>query len=499
MVHRFVLTMESLFSPCTRYRDSRGRREAFIEKAFSIGFWFRGRRDFLQELNLDLSTEELLSAEWAFTYADLYAMLGNKNMVAWLTPNAAVARGYGRGAYYWGQLDESCCFCFSADGKGIFAWARSPEHILEICDVVLRLLEASVVHSVIVDQLISRYSVLINAPTLAYLMEQCQRLKTLSLVGLRSLQEDHICVLGTYSRPGLEIELSRCKLTAAETSALAEVLGHNQGPTKLDRCGIDYSVLADGLRGNNRLKILTLCLSSNLEVGNRELLAIADALKENKGLVELDFHYAFIISVETWGAVCDSLKTHPTLQVLDLRSMLTFGDATLSPELLKTRIQALVDMLKVNMSIHTMPLADDYREHELFQGSVIPYLETNRLRPRVRAIQKNLPDCVPCQGDGTSCSCCSYRCKQLLDAFIRESGSCAFSSTTATTTPAGANLPAPATAAVTSIAGAAVAATFAVTVTATSITDVYAAANVATPTAYPKRKARPLVPPGFIK
>jgi hypothetical protein len=29
----------------------------------------------LQELDLDVSTEELLSAERAFTYADLYAML----------------------------------------------------------------------------------------------------------------------------------------------------------------------------------------------------------------------------------------------------------------------------------------------------------------------------------------------------------------------------------------------------------------------------------------
>jgi hypothetical protein len=41
----------------------------------------------LQELNLNLSTEELLSAERAFTYADLFAMLGNKSTVAWITPH----------------------------------------------------------------------------------------------------------------------------------------------------------------------------------------------------------------------------------------------------------------------------------------------------------------------------------------------------------------------------------------------------------------------------
>jgi hypothetical protein len=54
-------------------------------------------------------------------------------------------------------------------------------------------------------------------------------------------------------------------------------------------------------------------------------------------------------------------------------------------------MQALVDMLKVNMTIHTIRVSDHYGEHELFQRSVIPYLETNRLRPRVRAIQKTRP------------------------------------------------------------------------------------------------------------
>ena len=52
--------MERLFSPCTRYRD------LLLEE-------FEGTNlELLRELNLDVSTEELLSAERAFTYADLY-------------------------------------------------------------------------------------------------------------------------------------------------------------------------------------------------------------------------------------------------------------------------------------------------------------------------------------------------------------------------------------------------------------------------------------------
>jgi hypothetical protein len=65
--------MARMLSPCTRYRDivlSRGRHDVF------------GRHpDAFQELNLDVSTQELLSAERAFTYADVYAMLGNENAV----------------------------------------------------------------------------------------------------------------------------------------------------------------------------------------------------------------------------------------------------------------------------------------------------------------------------------------------------------------------------------------------------------------------------------
>jgi hypothetical protein len=48
-------------------------------------------------------------------------------------------------------------------------------------------------------------------------------------------------------------------------------------------------------------------------------------------------------------------------------------------------------MMKMNMSIHTIQLQFRYSDHAFFEESVIPYLKTNRLRPRVRAIQKTRP------------------------------------------------------------------------------------------------------------
>jgi hypothetical protein len=376
--------MECLFSPCNRFHDrleSQGRLEEF-----------RGHHpEPLQELNLNLSTQELLSAERAFTYWDLYDILGNKDTVAWLSLHAFVAvEARGGVVRSWLHLDREedlYCFAFSVDNDTqVVAVAFSPEYLLEICDVALRLVAAtSAVESVILNNWCPTPGFFINAPTLAFLMEQCQSLKALLTMDLQ-MDEDHCRVLGAYSRPDLEIVLLRCTITSAGASALAEVLGRNQGPTELVECGVDNLVLADGLCGNSRLESLTPRISSSPEDGNQELLAIADAVRENKGLVDLDLcPLGFSVTDETWDAVCKSLHTHLTLEVLDLRSMRVF----IAPSaVINSRIQALLDMLKVNISIHTILLDSWFSEHETFRGSIVPYLETNQFRPHVRAIQK---------------------------------------------------------------------------------------------------------------
>jgi hypothetical protein len=148
-----------------------------------------------------------------------------------------------------------------ADGKDIVALARSPEHLLEISDVVIRLLAATAVYTVILGGISGSWdTALINAPTLAYLMERCRSLKVLTLEDLE-MDEDHCRLLGVHSRPGLEIELHLCELANAGASALAEVLGRNQGPTNLGDCFLysNYFVLMNGLRGNSRLKSLSPC------------------------------------------------------------------------------------------------------------------------------------------------------------------------------------------------------------------------------------------------
>jgi hypothetical protein len=376
-----ALNMERLFSPCTRLRD-------LLE---SRGYVVRRRRQWLQELNLEVSTEEFLSTERAFTYADLYAMLQNEVFIAWLTPQTAIA-SRGRALRYLEELDDSCQLSFVADGKVIVALARSPEHLVEICDVVIRLLAATVVHSVILYELTSRDDTSFNAAALAYLMQQCQSLKALTIQNLK-IDENQCRELGAYSRPGLEIRLISCKLTSAGTSALAEVLGRNQGPTVLDDCDIDHSLLADGLRGNDRLKSFSPSFDRDRDDASREIITVASALKENKGLVNLHLVNAYASasarSSKAWGAICDSLETHPTLEVLDLRTSNAFPLETQA--VLNFRIQALLNMMKMNMSIHTIHLDSRHSQHELFRESVVPYLAMNKHRSHIRAIQQTRP------------------------------------------------------------------------------------------------------------
>jgi hypothetical protein len=380
--------MEHLFLPCTRLFDLLENQRYLEENDWDDWDHF----EIEKELNLDVSTQELLRIETGFTYADLYAMIRNEDTVAWLTPHAYVVRAGGRALKCGNCLvDSDCQYRFTADGKDIVAVARSSEALSEICDVVVRLLAASVVRSVSISRLTNEY-VFISSASLAYLMEQCQSLEALTLARLNS-DEDHCRVLGGYSRPGLEIVLIRCDFTSAGTSALAEVLGRNQGPTKLVFCEIGNSVdLADGLRGNSHLKRLKQHLFNNCDlVGNQKLFQIAGALKENKGLVVLDLMHVFTISDETWNAVFDSLKTHPTLETLCLRRIRTAGRAPLASAVIKSRIQAVVDMLKENMLIHTVRLDQCLTSTNVYRESIVPYLETNRLRPHVHAIQKTRP------------------------------------------------------------------------------------------------------------
>jgi hypothetical protein len=219
----------------------------------------------------------------------------------------------------------------------------------------------------------------------------------------------------------------------------------------------------------------------------------------------LNLLHAVNMSDEARGAVCDSLKTHPTLEVLHLDMDACFE----APAVLKSRIQALSEMVKMNLSLHTIYLHDRHSQHELlFRGSVIPYLETNRFRPRLLAIQKTRPITYRAKVLGRALLAVRTdpnRFWMLLSgnaevAFPPKNATIAAATAAATSTTNVAGvagsvmsaLPTTVTGSLpTAAAAGATSATTPCTASASDPTDVAAAVNVATPSAGQKRKARP--------
>jgi hypothetical protein len=124
------------------------------------------------------------------------------------------------------------------------------------------------------------------------------------------------------------------------------------------------------------------------------------------------------------------------------------------------------------MSIHTI-ICSPHDRREPYQGSVVPYLETNKFRPRLLAIQKTRP--FPYRVKVLGRALLATRTDpNLFWMFLSGNAEIIFQSTTA-------NFPLPVIAAATSNAA----------LFPADATGAFAAANVTTPTACLKRKARP--------
>jgi hypothetical protein len=161
-------------------------------------------------------------------------------------------------------------------------------------------------------------------------------------------------------------------------------------------------------------------------------------------------------------------------------------------------------MIKVNTSIHTLRVNSCYSEHEMFPESVIPFLVTNRFRPRVLAIQKARPIVYRAKVLGRALLATRTNANKfwmLLSgnpevAFMSRTMTIAATASvtaiaalmSALTITATGSLPAATCASFPSTASASVA--FASTPTVAAATTA-AAANCATPSAGQKRKARP--------
>jgi hypothetical protein len=145
----------------------------------------------------------------------------------------------------------------------------------------------------------------------------------------------------------------------------------------LIHCRIDTRRLADALRANNNVTTLAL----NGRCSDEDRLVLAQALADNVGLVTLNLNLS-------WGritALWQSVARHPKLEKLDLPQCRIFRDSPTYAQ--KTlRVQAVVDVLRVNTVIHTIGLYRDNFDEEILDSTVYPLLLANMYRPRVGAI-----------------------------------------------------------------------------------------------------------------
>jgi hypothetical protein len=218
-----------------------------------------------------------------------------------------------------------------------------------------------------------------------------------------ALSDDQCLALGTMSRLDVELNLNWCSLADDAAGAFVECLQSDRGPVGLHSCGIGGQIIANALAGDSRV--------TRLEPDNRtdddaDYAFLFRALANNRGLVDLDLEDVSI-SDENWAILCESLQAHPTLTCLNLidTSPNPFDDdddddddndndsdeddSSLMPDEQKTRrTRVLAEMMQQNTVLHTIHLSERERDVQLCTEDILPYLETNRYRPRVLGIKK---------------------------------------------------------------------------------------------------------------
>jgi hypothetical protein len=231
-------------------------------------------------------------------------------------------------------------------------------------------------------------SVPISGPSLFHFFQESQdNLRKCTLKNM-TLHEEQIRALATTEfLPGMELILHGCSLLGDNgcNAAFVECLQGDRGPTQLVSCSIeDCHVIAAALEGNSRVTLLQRHPASTADDAAKGV--IFRSLAVNKGLVKLDlFHRS--ISEENWTIMCESVKGHPTLTSLYLGytspRALNGNQIEMSTEQRAQRTRVLAAIVRENRVLLTIDLRGHERDDQIYEESILPYLETNLYRPRV--------------------------------------------------------------------------------------------------------------------
>jgi hypothetical protein len=239
-----------------------------------------------------------------------------------------------------------------------------------------------------------------------------------------TLNADQCLALTTMSRLDVELKISYCRLVDDAAGAFVKCLHSDRGPIKLHNCKIDTQIIVSALIGNSRVTKLKLYYARS--TNEADMAVLVAAIANNRGLEELDFEDGSI-SDDNWSILSESLKAHPTLTILNLFDNrpiilddIEDDDGLLSDEAQKAhRTRLLADMVQANTIMLTIELARYERDDHIYTDEILPYLETNRYRPRVLAIKKTIER--PFREKRYSVGLCSVRkaTRTLFGCFCR--------------------------------------------------------------------------------
>ena len=212
------------------------------------------------------------------------------------------------------------------------------------------------------------------------------------------LNEEHCRTLVATEdlRNDLAITLRCCLLTAEGEPILFDGIRRNRGPTSIDQCcHFNTRPFAEALRGNTRIKCLSISLQERIDAEDNHFLL--QTLAENLGIEKLNLGGSAITD-EGWSIMCQSLATHPALKQHNLVSTASHDAGSrrrhtngglLMTEARKTqRTQCLVEMSKANTVVKHIRMNDEEDDETFWQNEIMPRLEMNELRSRIVAVKK---------------------------------------------------------------------------------------------------------------
>jgi hypothetical protein len=365
------IEVEALFRPSTRLRDSPSNR--YLPEGWT---------------ELELLPGLTIENVWAtgVTWDEFHRFLCHK--VVWMAPNVYVCS-----RYLYGEGDPWVLRLGSDHGPYMFVRVRSGTDAAAAtatCDVFVRLLATSEEHDVYIRGCSDGVSTPLSGAGLSlFFQESHSCLRRVSLENM-ALNADQCLALATMSRLDVELRIHICTPADDAAGAFVEFLHGDKCPVALTCCTIDNQILASALTGNSRV---TRFKPYNERTNDAGMAILVAALSNNRGLEDLDLR-EHAISDDNWSVLCESLKTHPTLTKLYLHCTSprsppsTRGRIVMTDDQKAHRTRLLAEMMQENTILNTLELSESVSDQQIYTEEILPYLETNRYRPRVLAIKK---------------------------------------------------------------------------------------------------------------